>query len=92
MARNTRNGRPNFEADRIQAWQNTGDESVELYDALMIMQPGLKKPEAKRWLKFGHLMVDGVVSTGVHTPVLPGQWVELNLTRPFVVFKHPRID
>ena len=92
MARNTRNGRPNFEADRIQAWQNTGEEPIELYDALLTMQPGIKKADAKRWLKFGYLMVDGVVNTGVHTPVLPGQWIEFNHTRPFVVFKHPRID
>lgn len=92
MSWNKRNNRPTFEEDRIIAWQNTGEKVVELADALGDMRPDMKKADAKRLLKFGHLMVDGKVQTGVHTPVAPGQWVELNLTRPFVVFRHPRLE
>ncbi|MBD5295967.1 MAG: RluA family pseudouridine synthase [Bacteroides sp.] len=48
--------------------------------------------DIKKWLKFGHLMINGVVTKQFDAPVEPGQWVELNLTRPFVVFKNPRMQ
>ncbi|MDE6234655.1 MAG: RluA family pseudouridine synthase [Muribaculaceae bacterium] len=53
---------------------------------------GAPRNDIKKWLKFGHLMINGVVTKQFDAPVEPGQWVELNLTRPFVVFKNPRMQ
>ncbi|MDE5773024.1 MAG: RluA family pseudouridine synthase [Muribaculaceae bacterium] len=48
--------------------------------------------DIKRWLKYGHIMINGVVTTQFDAPVAPGQWVEINVTRPFVVFRHHRMQ
>lgn len=37
-------------------------------------------------------MINGIVTTQFDAPVEPGQWVELNVTRPFVVFRNPRMQ
>lgn len=52
----------------------------------------LRRGDLKVWLKYGHVMINGIVTTNVKTPVMPGDWVELNQTRPFVVFRHPRMQ
>ena len=51
-----------------------------------------KRNDVKRWLKYGHLMINGVVTTAFDAPVESGQWVELNVARPFVVLKHPHLQ
>ncbi|MDE6695699.1 MAG: RluA family pseudouridine synthase [Muribaculaceae bacterium] len=52
---------------------------------------GIKRADVKKWLKFDHFAIDGQVSNAFDAPVSPGSVVELNLTRPFVVFRHPRL-
>lgn len=54
--------------------------------------PDAPRNDIKRWLKFGHIEVNGVVSTGFDTPINPQDWVEINFTRPFVVFRNPRMQ
>lgn len=54
--------------------------------------PRAPRGDIKKWLKYGHLMVDGVVTTAFDAPVAPGGWVELNLTRPFVTLHHHRLQ
>lgn len=86
-----RHNRRNFQPDRVLAWQNTGDISASLMEFVM-QSNGSKRQDVKTWLKYGHLMIDGVVTTAFNAPVEPGQWVELNIARPFVVLKHPRLQ
>lgn len=51
-----------------------------------------KRNDVKKWLRYGHFMVNGVISTSFDTPVEPGAEVLINFSRPFPFFKHPRIQ
>lgn len=78
--------------DRVLARRNTGDTASPLMEFTAENFPSSNRNDLKKWLKFGHLMINGVVTTQFNAPVEPGQWVELNLTRPFVTFSHPRMQ
>lgn len=84
--------RPNLGEDRILARQNRGDMIMPLMQYVAESWPDAPRNDIKKWLKFGHLMINGVVTTAFDAPVEPGNWVELNLTRPFVVFNHHRMQ
>lgn len=86
-----RNNNQNFSENRIIARQNLTEQPVPLMKFVENMLDSPKRNDVKKWLKFDHLMIDGVVTNAFDAPVNPGQWVELNVTRPFVVFKHPRL-
>jgi len=87
-----------FRPDKILVWRNNTDSSIRLIDFIMAPPAGSgpslspSRGDVKTWLRFGHLKVDGVVSIPFDTPVDPGALVELNVTRPFVVFRHPRLQ
>lgn len=83
--------RGGWEPDRILRRENKGDVPVGLMEFMAARLPDAKRGDIKKWLKFGHFAVDGHVATAFDTPVAPGSVVELNLTRPFVVFRHPRL-
>ncbi len=83
--------KPSFTEDRIIAHRNLTDSPVPLMKFVEEMLSSPKRNDIKKWLKYDHLMIDGVVTNNFNAPVNPGQWVELNLTRPFVVFHHPRL-
>lgn len=93
-----RSGRPARIEDKVISKQSQLAEPTDLMtfltDGAFGRQRGEvpKRADLKVWLKYGHVMVNGVVQTNVKTPVLPGDWVELNQARPFVVFKHPRMQ
>ena len=90
MGRNNRQHHP--QEDRIVRRENRGDETVGLMEFVAGFMPDAKRNDLKKWLKYGHLMVDGIVSKGFDTPVDPGSLVELNLSRPFVTFQHRRLE
>lgn len=71
--------------------ENRGAEPVGLMDFAFTILPDAKRGDIKKWLKFGHFAINGKVATAFDAPVEPGATVELNFTRPFVVFKHPRL-
>ena len=84
--------RQNVAADRIFTYTNNGEEPMGLLAFMENVRKDIKKNDIKKWLKFGQLMVDGKVTTAFDTPVLPGTEVKLNVGRPFVQFRHPRIE
>ncbi|MDE5807535.1 MAG: RluA family pseudouridine synthase [Muribaculaceae bacterium] len=86
-----RRGRKAVE-DRILTYENKGEEAVGLMDFISSCRKDVKRNEIKKWLKFGHLMVDGIVTSAFDAPVEPGGVVKLNVTRPFTIFRHPRIE
>ena len=90
MGRNNRQHHP--QEDRIVRRENRGNETVGLMEFVAGFMPDAKRNDLKKWLKYGHLMVDGIVSKGFDTPVEPGSLVELNLSRPFVTFQHRRLE
>lgn len=77
--------------DRIVRRENSSDETVMLMDFVARMMPDHGRSDIKKWLKYGHILVNGNPSSAFNTPVNPGDMVELNLIRPFVTFSHPRL-
>lgn len=80
-----------WEPDRILRRENKGGEVRGLMEFVASVLPDAKRGDLKKWLKFGHFAIDGNVTTAFDAPVAPGSTVELNFTRPFVVFRHPRL-
>ena len=83
--------RGGWEPDRVLRRENKGETEMGLLEFLTSALPDAKRGDLKKWLKFGHLAVDGQVTTSFDAPVAHGSVVELNFTRPFVVFRHPRL-
>lgn len=81
-----------FKEDRILNFRNETESEKRLMDFTIEVMPDAKRNDVKKWLRYGHLMVNGVVGRTFDVPVLPGAEVALNLSRPFPVFSHPRID
>ena len=71
--------------------------TVEENDPLTLMEfiksrTGEERRSAlKDWLSRGQVAVDGIVTTNVAAPLHAGQRVDLNYTRAFVRFRHPRL-
>lgn len=83
--------RGRWEPDRILRRENKGESEAGLLEFIASALPDAKRGDLKKWLRFGHFAVDGQVTSAFDAPVAPGAVVELNLTRPFVVFRHPRL-
>lgn len=81
-----------YREDRVLRFVNKGDEIQPLMSFVTQMMPDAKRNDVKKWLRYGHLMVGGAVMTAFDAPVSPAEEVALNLTRPFPVFHHPRIQ
>lgn len=81
-----------FTEDRILTRQNRTGETAGLMDFIAKQLPDAKRNDIKKWLKYGHVMLQGVVTNAFDAPVMPDEWVEINLTRPYPVFKHPRLS
>ena len=56
------------------------------------MRPDNKRNDIKKWMKYGHLKVNGIVTSAFDTPVNPGDEVQFNASRPFPSFHHHRIE
>ena len=92
---NDRGGGPRmrggWQPDRILRRENRGEAAAPLMEFMAAVLPDAGRGDLKKWLKFGHVAVDGSVTTSFDAPVAPGSVVEVNFTRPFVVFRHPRL-
>ena len=81
-----------FVPDRIITRTNKGEEPQGLMEFIGNALPDSKRNDIKRWLKYGHVRVNGYVAKAFDFPVDPGVDVEINLTRPFVTFHHHRME
>lgn len=77
--------------DRIMTFSNRGETPVGLMEFITGVRPDSPRNDIKKWLKYGHLMINGYVTTAFDAPVEPGAEVRLNLSRPFPIFRHPRV-
>lgn len=90
MSRNINRG---FHApDRIVTRTNRGNESMGLMEFIISAMPDAKRNDIKRWMKYGHILVNGYPARAFDFPVAPGVDVQVNLTRPFVTFHHHRME
>ncbi|MDE7160744.1 MAG: RluA family pseudouridine synthase [Muribaculaceae bacterium] len=92
MIKSRHDRRKPFQPDRVSAWQNKGENPEPLLQFVGRLLPDASRNDLKRYLRYGHIMINGTVTTAFDAPVAPGEWVELNFTRPFVVFRHPRLE
>lgn len=81
----------NWQPDRIMRRENKGENTIGLMEFAFTMLPDAKRGDIKKWLKYNHFAINGRVENSFDAPVAPGDVVELNFTRPFAVFSHPRI-
>lgn len=86
-----KNTRP-FREDRIISFVNESGEAKPLLAFVGEKMSGKSRNDMKTWLRYGHIMADGVVTTAFDAPVEPGGEVKVNVTRPFVVLRHPRLQ
>lgn len=78
--------------DRVAVRANRSGEQKGLMAFIAEAIPDAKRNDIKRWLKYGHVRVNGYVAHAFDFPVDPGVEVEINLTRPFVTFSHRRLE
>lgn len=81
-----------FREDRIMRRVNNSEHEIPLMEFLLSVRPDAKRGDIKKWLKYGHVTLSGNVTSAFDAPVNPGQEVAINLSRPFPVFRHPRIE
>lgn len=81
-----------FREDRIFSFTNDSGQPGELLAFIGEKMKDRSRTDLKSWLRHGQMMVDGVVQTAFNAPVAPGSKVEVNVSRPFVVLKHPRLQ
>ena len=81
-----------FKEDKIFMWDNRGEQTLPLMEFVAARRPDNKRNDIKKWMKFGHLKVNGQVTKAFDAPVATGDVVEFNATRPFPTFRHSRIE
>lgn len=81
-----------FREDRVFTFINDGASDAGLLAFVSEKMPDRSRTDLKSWLKHGQMMIDGVVNTAFNAPVPPGGKVEVNVARPFVVLRNPRLQ
>lgn len=89
--RNSNINKP-FKGDKILTWRNDTDETKQLLAFVSEKMPERSRNDIKKWLRFGHMMADGVVTTAFDAPIPPGAEAKVNVSRPFVTLRHPRLQ
>ncbi len=59
---------------------------------VMGKMPDRSRTDIKSWLRHGQMRIDGTVTTIFNAAVAPGAKVEVNLGRPFVTLRNPRLQ
>lgn len=78
--------------DKIIVRRNQSEESIPLIDFILKSVPDSKHSRIKSWLKHNQVMINGVITKQFDAEVPSGYWVEINTTRAFVTFSHPRMS
>lgn len=80
-----------WKPDRVTTRCNTGEEAVPLLKYMQLMLPQMSHNNLKGLLRHGQVQLQGVITSQFDEPVEPGQSVAINMSRPFVSFRHPRL-
>lgn len=83
--------RRTYREDRVGNFPNRGTETRPLMEFVTGCLPDAPRNDIKKWLRYGHIAVNGAVTTAFDAPVGPGGEVTVNFSRPIPVFRHPRI-
>jgi len=82
---------PRGKTDKIKRMNVESESEKKLFEFIKSMTGETRRTVLKGWLSRGQVAVNGIVSTNVNTGLQPGDVVELNFTRAFVKFRHPRL-
>lgn len=77
--------------DIIVSKTNDTPETSGLLDFLLARKFTSKRTDVKKWLKYGHVAVNGVITSAFDYEVEPGMQVDVNVSRPFPQLRHPRL-
>ena len=91
MKKERHHSAPRYKEDRLMRRENRGEEARPLLEFISEEAKDFSRTDAKSWLKHGQIMVDGEIVTAFDAPVAPGAEVVVNLSRPFVRLRHPRL-
>lgn len=80
-----------WKPDRVVSRVNKAAEQAPLMEYLQAMLPDKSRNSIKALLKHGQTQINSVITSQFDAPVNPGDNVAVNLSRPFVVFHHPRL-
>ena len=80
-----------FKEDKILTRRNDSEREIPLMEFISSVMGNPKRNDIKKWLKYGHVMVQGTVTTQFDAPVPPQGWMELNLSRPWPQFRNHRL-
>ena len=82
---------PLVKEDRFITLRNHSEEPVSLLEFLEEKIEGRSRTDIKSWLRHRQIMVDGKITTLHNEPVGPGGEVVINVSRPFITLRHPRL-
>lgn len=82
---------PSFKTDRIISWTNDKPSPIGLLEFLEEKAKANSRTDLKSWLKHGQIKLNGEITRAFDAPVIPGAIVEVNLSRPFITLRHPRL-
>lgn len=83
---------PGFKEDRVIRYTNSSDEPRELMEFVRERVKDASRTDIKKLLRYGHFLVNGSVVKQFDAPILPGDEVSVNFSRPWPVFHHSRIE
>ena len=78
-----------WKPDSVLRWKAENDG--QLLECLIEKLKDHKRTAIKAFLKYGQVAINTMPVSQFDTPVRKGDLLEVNFTRPFVVFSHPRI-
>lgn len=89
--RNNNANKP-FKGDKILTLKNDTGETQQLLAFVSQHMHDKSRNDLKTWLRYGHMMADNMITTAFNAPILPGGEARVNMTRPFVTLRHPRLQ
>ena len=92
MQKNRHHKAPQYTPDRILSVANDSDETIQLMEFLEKKFSDRSRTDIKSWLKHRQVMVNGNITSALNEEVKPSDVVKVNLSRAFVVLRHPRVE
>lgn len=83
---------PAYRQDRLLTLKNNSGEDKLLLGFIEENIKERSRTDLKSWLRHGQIKVNGKLTTAFDHPVLSDEEVTINLSRPFVVLRHPRLE
>lgn len=91
MQKNRHHKAPEFREDKIYRFVNESPETKGLLELVAENMPDRSRTQLKGWLRYGHMMANGEVTSKFDAPIAPGEEARVNVSRPFVLLNNRRL-